>query len=121
MEKPIFEFEHVENTLILIPNLDLRELDFDALEEAAATVFAALDERENQNVVMDFYKTDYYGSTALAFFVKFWKRIKDSGGMMVFCNVSDHELEVLELTNLLSLWPICKTREEALKLIQGGS
>jgi hypothetical protein len=28
-----------------------------------------------KNVVLDFHKTDYYGVTALGFFVKLWKKV----------------------------------------------
>jgi len=118
MNSPIFDFEHSGDTLILIPNLDLRELEFDALESGAAEVFDELTSESIHNVILDFHRTDYYGSTALAFFVKFWKRLKARNGQMVFCNVSPHEQEVLELTNSTSLWPICKTREDAMKLLQ---
>jgi anti-anti-sigma factor len=116
---PIFDFEHSGDILILIPNMDLRELEFDALEGGAVEVFDELNSDASHNVVLDFHKTDYYGSTALAFFVKFWKRVKSSGGKMVFCNVSAHEREVLELTNLTSLWPIYETREDAINAIEG--
>ena len=113
----VFDFEHSGDTLILIPNTDLRELEFDALEAGSAEVFKELESVTINNVIIDFYQTDYYGSTALAFFVKFWKRIKSRSGKMVFCNVSAHEREVLVLTNLSSLWPVCDSRDDAIKLI----
>jgi len=115
----VFDFEHSGGTLFLIPNTDLRELEFDALEAGAAEVLEELASKDINHVVLDFHKTDYYGSTALAFFVKFWKRIKSRGGQMVFCNVSSHEREILELTNLTTLWPVCETREDAIKLLNG--
>ena len=120
MKSMIFDFEHSGDTLFLIPNIDLRELEFDALEAGANEVFEELNSETITNVILDFHRTDYYGSTALAFFVKFWKRIKSRGGTMVFCNVSPHEREILELTNLTSLWPICDSREDALALIDAG-
>lgn len=116
----VFDFEHAGDTLFLIPNTDLRELEFDALEAGSTEVFKELSSETINNVVIDFHKTDYYGSTALAFFVKFWKRIKSRGGKMIFCNVSKHEYEILVLTNLVSLWPICKTRQEAIDLLEAG-
>ena len=118
MKNSIFDFERSGETLVLIPNTDLRELEFDALEAGSAEVFEALNSESIMGVIIDFHKTDYYGSTALAFFVKFWKRIKSRGGKMVFCEVSAHELEILELTNLISLWSVCKTRQEAIEMIQ---
>jgi hypothetical protein len=39
---------------------------------------------------------------------------------MVLCQVSVHEQEILELTNLISLWSVCKTRQEAIDMIQAG-
>ena len=68
---------------------------------------------------LDFHKTDYYGSTALGFFVKLWKRVREYIERMAFCGVSDHEREILKVTNLEGLWPICPLREEALKAVQG--
>ena len=114
----IFDFEQSADTLVLIPNTDLRELEFDALEAGSAEVFEALNSETVSNVIIDFHRTDYYGSTALAFFVKFWKRIKSRGGKMVFCEVSMHEQEILELTNLTSLWPVFNKRQEATDAIQ---
>ena len=116
----VFDFEHSGNTLVLIPNTDLRELEFDALEGGSVDVFDQLSLATFKNVIIDFSKTDYYGSTALAFFVKFWKRVKSRGGRMVLCNVSMHEREILELTNLTSLWAIYDNRQEALKAIEAG-
>ncbi len=62
--------------------------------------------------------TDYYGSTALGFFLKLWKRIRSVDGKMAFCNVSPYEQEVLRLTRLDTLWPICGTREDALQCLR---
>jgi hypothetical protein len=38
---------------------------------------------------------------------------------MAFCGVSDHERDILKVTNLDGLWLICSSREEALKAVQG--
>jgi anti-anti-sigma factor len=70
---------------------------------------------------MDFHKTDYYGSTALAFFLKLWKRVRNRNGRMAFCNISDHEREILTVTQLDRLWPIYLSREEATKAVKGLS
>lgn len=117
MTQSVFEVEEQDSVLILTPFRDLRELEFDAIELGAEEVMQQLDRKHAKHVVIDFHHTDYYGSTALAFFVKLWKRIRATGGKMVFCGLSDHEHEVLRLTHLDSLWPICKTRDEALALL----
>jgi hypothetical protein len=37
---------------------------------------------------------------------------------MAFCNVSDHEKEILQITNLDHSWPICSSRTEALEAVK---
>ena len=60
---------------------------------------------------------------ALGFFVKLWKRIRKVDGSMAFCNVSAHEQEVLRVTRLDTLWPVCTSREQAVEQLRqtGGS
>ena len=115
----VFEFERMGQTLIVTPLTDLRELDFREIEAGASELLRLLGNDTIKNVVVDFHKTDYYGSTALGFFVKLWKRVRERGGRMAFCGVSDHEREILRITRLDGLWPICPSREEALQAVRG--
>jgi CPA1 family monovalent cation:H+ antiporter len=71
-----------------------------------------------KNVVIDFHRTDYYASTALIFFMRLWTRVKRGNGLMAFCNLSDHEKEILQVTKLDRLWPICESREQALQAVR---
>jgi anti-anti-sigma factor len=97
----------------------LRETAYEEIETGARDILHLLENGSIQNVVLDFHQTDYYGSTALGFFVKLWKRVRDRGGRMAFCGVSDLERDILKVTKLDGLWPICSSREEALKAVQG--
>jgi anti-anti-sigma factor len=115
-----FEIEHDGQTLIITPRMELSELDFQKIEAGAREVLKLLEDGTVRDVLLDFHKTDYYGSTALGFFVKLWKRIRDRNGRMVFCRVSDHEKEILKITNFDHLWPIFRTRDEALKALREG-
>jgi anti-anti-sigma factor len=113
-----FGVEREGQTLIVTPLTDLRELGFPEIEAGARDILHLLGNSGGKNVVLDFHKTDYYGSTALGFFVKLWKRVRDCNGRMAFCGVSDHEREILKVTNLDGLWPICSSREKALRAVQ---
>ena len=115
----IFEIEHSGDTIIVIPSVDLRELEYQRIEEGARKILDLLNGPGLENVVLDFHKTDYYGSTALGFFVKLWTRVRKRNGRMAFCNVSDHEKEMLQITHLDQLWPICSSRIEAMKAVKG--
>jgi anti-anti-sigma factor len=113
-----FEVEREGQTLIVTARPDLRELDYQTIETEARDILHLLGNSTIQNVVLDFHKTDYYGSTALGFFVKLWKRVRECDARMAFCGVSGHEREILKVTKLDGLWPICSSREEALKAVQ---
>jgi anti-anti-sigma factor len=114
----ILEIEREGGTIIVIPLADLGELAYPQIMAGAKEVLELLDRTAAENVVMDFCKTDYCGSTALEFFVKLWVGVRKRNGRMVFCNVSDHEKEILRTTNLDHLWPICRSREEALQAVR---
>ena len=114
----IFEIEQEDDTIIVVPAVDLRELDYQWIEAGAKEVFDHLNGTGIKNIVLDFHKTDYYGSTALGFFLKLWKRVRSRNGRMAFCNVSDHEKEILQFTKLDHLWSICSSRSEALEAVK---
>jgi anti-anti-sigma factor len=112
-----FEVERKGQTLVVTPRTNLRELDYEAIEAGAGEILHLLGNGTIRNVVLDFHRTDYYGSTALGFFVKLWKRVRDRNGRMAFCGVSEHEREILRATNLDGLWPICSSRQEAFEAV----
>ena len=115
----VFEVEPEGDTLIVVPAVDLRELDYQRIEAGAKTILERLNGSGVKNVVLDCHKTDYYGSTALAFFLKLWTRARKRNGRMAFCNVSAHEREILQATRLDHVWPICSSRREALEAVKG--
>jgi anti-sigma B factor antagonist len=119
-QERLFEIEQDHQTLILSPIANLSELELSSFDDAIQAVVRQLESLGFRNILLDFTGTDYYGSTALGFFIKLWKRVRGMEGNMVFCNVSPHEREVLELTRLDHLWKICATREEALQFLQSG-
>ena len=110
----LYEIERSGDTIIVTPFVDLREFDFDHVEAAAEETLQQLSSSGAKNLVLDFRNTDYYGSSALSFFVNLWKRVKKHGGRMAFCNLSAHETELLEITHLDHFWTVYPTRNEAL-------
>jgi anti-anti-sigma factor len=114
----IFEIELVGDALVITPTTNIGELAFQEIESATGWVLDALNESGAPNIVIDLRGTDYFGTTAISFFLKLWKRVRGRKGRMVFCNVSEHEKELLKLTKLESLWAIARSREEALRLVR---
>jgi len=117
-EANIFQFERQGETIIVVPLAGLSELAYQEITAGAKDILELLDHGPARNVVLDFSRTAYYGSTALGFFVKLWKRVSKRNGRMAFCNVSDHEKETLQIMKLDDLWPICSSRREALAAVE---
>jgi anti-anti-sigma factor len=78
-----------------------------------------MDDPSIRNVVVDFGKTGYFGSTALGLFVQLWQRVRGRDGRIAFCNVSADEQDVLAVTRLGRVWPVYPSREEALAAVNG--
>jgi anti-anti-sigma factor len=110
----IFEIEQIDNTIIVVPTVDLRELEYQRIEDGAREILGLLNGTGIKNVVIDLHKTDYYGSAALGFFVNLLTKVRRLNGRLAFCNVSAHEKEILQVTQLDHLWPICSSRNQAL-------
>lgn len=114
-----FDIEQQDNLMIVTPNADMGELDYERINTGMKQVIELLASSTVKNLIIDFHKTSYYGSTALGFFVRLWKTISSRDGRMAFCNLSEHEKEILTVTKLDNLWPICTSKAEALKTVRG--
>jgi anti-anti-sigma factor len=116
--RTLFDVERDGPVVILVPRSDLRESDYLDIESGAREVLDLVSAPEVRGVVLDFHRTDYYGSTALGFFLRLWKRVGMRGGRMAFCNLSPNENEILAVTRLNTLWPTFASREEAVKAVR---
>ena len=113
----LFDVGREGETLIISPTANLRELNFREIEEGMEKLFELLRSTPVRNVVLNFGKTDYFGSTALTLFIRLWKTVRARDGRMALCNVSDYEREILAVAKFDSLWPIYPSVEEALAAV----
>ena len=113
----LFALAKADHTIIVTPQRNLTEFDFAQIESEASEVLGRISKDGGPNVVVDFTKIDYTGSTALSFFTRLFKKTRCRGGEMAFCNVSPLEREVLEVTRLDTLWPICDSLDDALAMV----
>lgn len=108
----MLEMERDGETIVFTPVANLSEPE--EIELSMQEAFVVLNDPSINNLVIDFQKTDYFGSSTLGLFVRLWKIMKGRNGRMAFFNVSEHELEILQITRLDTLWSICKSREQAM-------
>ncbi len=116
-QAPLFAINRAENAVILTPQRDLSEFEFAQIDAEGAELLGKITKGGGLNVVVDFAKIDYSGSSALSFFARLFKNTRMRGGEMAFCNVSPGEREVLRITRLDTLWPICDSLEDALSAV----
>lgn len=67
-----------------------------------------------RNVLMDLAAAGYFGSQVLEWMVVLWKRVREKGGHMAFCNVKPSAREILAVSRFDTIWPIHDTRDDAL-------
>jgi anti-anti-sigma factor len=115
-----FELEQQGDILIVTPTANLCEVGFPQVETGAEEILDRLNDQSIRGVILDFGRTDYFGSTALGFFLRLWKRMQTSNRRMAFCNLSSHEREILDVTKLVDLWSLCGSREEALQAVRAA-
>lgn len=112
-----FRIEQVDDTIIVIPMMNLGEFEYARIDRDGRSVLDRLAAAHAKHVVVDCNQMEYYGSAALGFFVRVWKRVRMQEGHMAFCNISPDERHVLAVTRLDTLWAICGSRDEALEAV----
>lgn len=118
---PLFTLTRAEDTIIVTPQRDLSDFDFIQIETAAAEVLGQITGDGGPNVVVDFSKIKFCGSTALGFFARLFKKTRCRGGEMAVCNVSPDEREVLRVTRLDTLWAVCDSLDEAIVAVRSAT
>jgi anti-anti-sigma factor len=116
--KTLFQWELDGETLILTPQTGFRERNNRQIAGEGSAVLAQLEGSPIRRIVLDSHKVDCFGPSALKFFLELWRRVRERGGRLVFCNVSDSERELLQATWLNRVWPIFPTRGEALAAVE---
>ena len=115
----VFRVEIEGSTIVMTPLQDPDELSFDALlEDDCQNIFDLLGSGEAKNVLIDCHNIDRCCSSAVAFFIKLWKRTQACDGRLVYCSVSPHLREVFEIVRLDKVWPMFESRAEAIAELQ---
>ncbi len=104
--------------LIITPQGDVagfRDSDF---EREFQDICKRLEQSDAPQVVVDFDKSEYFGSVIIGAIIKFGGIAQERGGRMVICNASETMVKVLEVSHLESKWPLVSSLREALKQLK---
>jgi anti-anti-sigma factor len=119
-DRNIFKVVHQADTTIIAPQRNLSELDQE-VESECRRLEEEFRRRAGTNIVIDCEKTDLLGCSAIGFFVRLWRMNKRHGGVFALCGLSPFVFEILQTTNLDSVWPTYSSRTEALQAASGSS
>lgn len=113
----VFEVSSDGSTLVIVPLGSVGSLAGEGVNAELEELTARLRDSGLKQVIFDFHKVDYFGSSMLGAMHTVWKLVAAGGGKMAVCNLSDVEREVLEVSRFDTLWPIYATREEAMAAV----
>ncbi len=106
-----------QDTIIVTPVRNLGELDSELFAVDVAGVARLLQQQRARHVIIDFSRTDFFGSNAIYLFLKIYRHVRENRGRMAFCGVSPNEREVLSIMALDAMWPVFRSREEAVGFV----
>jgi anti-anti-sigma factor len=110
----IFSVERDGASLIVVPLRDLGSLSEFEIEEELKDLLGAVDAADAKQVIVDFDRVPYFGSTMISVLIKLWKTSRARGGRLALCNLSPREVEVLRVMKMERLWPSYGSRQETL-------
>lgn len=105
---------HGEVTVITASSA-MEWLDIGLAEHAAELMVGPIRGQENPLVVVDLSLLPFFGSLFLSVLLRCHKLVTTQGGMMVLAGVSDKARELFHITKLDLVWPIYRTRQEAIE------
>jgi|SRR5215467_2245411 len=68
-----------------------------------------------QRLVVDFSQLEYVSSSGLRVFYQVSVKLKEKGGRIVFCRLSDPVKRTFDIADMAADFPIFVTREEAIE------
>ncbi len=94
-------------------------LDTPAIEAAAKQLLDLAQSADPPLVVIDMTSTKFFGSAFLGILFRMWRRLTARGGRLVTCNASGICAQVLNVTQVDKLWPLCNSRASAIRSLKG--
>lgn len=113
----LFELQSEGQILVMVLLEDVSSLNEERLHSELGRVLAQFEASQLKHVVLDLERAGCFSSLMLWAMNSLWQRARARGGAMAICNVSPLGREVLEVSHLNRLWPICPSRQEALAAV----
>lgn len=112
-----FRVEPNGETLVFAAIGNMGSLVEDDVRDEWDALLKELEIHNARNAVIDLGPLDYFGSIMLELMVVLWKRVSAKNGKLAICNVSPVGQEILQTAKFHTIWPIVRTREEAMAAV----
>ena len=95
--------------------LDLRGEINGFAQEALDAAYAEADARDTKTILLNFERVDYINSTGIALIVGLLAKARASHKRLLACNLSDHYVEIFEITRLSDFMSVFPDEESAMR------
>lgn len=116
-DKPYIEFENEGATMVISPLRTIGSLEEEAVKPELDFLLERLEHLGVSQVVIDFARVEYIGSSMLEALRRIWMKVQAAHGQMVLCNAGPVVREVLRVARFDTLWKLYDTRDEALAAV----
>jgi anti-anti-sigma factor len=93
-------------------------IDSTEFDQLNASLLGLLESKPSKSWVIDFSAVDYLGSAMLGLMVNFRQKVKGAKGKLILCGVSSRLLEIIRTCCMDRLFPIARSRADAIKMSQ---
>ncbi len=118
LDPTYFMVEQKDDTVIVLPQRTIAELDELAIRDEWDLLLAQHNASNLQHVVVDLGALDYFGSIRLELLVVLWKRLDNQNKKLALCNVSPLGLEILQTAKLDTIWSIAPGCQQAIEIVR---
>jgi anti-anti-sigma factor len=105
---------HQQGVIIVELDPSYDSVEIEPLLRLGELLLAEISRVDSPRMVLDLAQTRYIDSMFIETVFRVWKRIKERNGSMALCHANQVCSEVLRVTKLTEIWPLCTTREDAI-------
>jgi anti-sigma B factor antagonist len=95
--------------------LDLRGEINGFAQEALDAAYAEADAKDTKTILLNFERVDYINSTGIALIVGLLAKARASHKRLLACNLSEHYVEIFEITRLSDFMSVFPDEEGAMR------
>lgn len=113
-----FHATRVDDVTVVALHEQYDNLDTAELEAVAKDLLALAQSANPPLIVFDFAATKFFGSAFLGCLFRVWRRLITRQGKMACCNAHGICRQVLQVTQVDRLWPICDSLDAAVRSVK---